>query len=555
VDKKTFDIQCKGPAKPRNVLIVQNALIVVRDKRALNRKEGQRMNTKKELKSTDELLRCAQESREREIDPRRLKLASDPYRPAYHYLAPANWMNDPNGTIFWKGRYHIFYQYNPDGAYWGNIHWGHASSEDLVHWMDHPIALAPTPDGPDRSHCFSGAAFINKEGIPTFIYHGVPDGICLATSCDDMLVSWEKHPENPIIPNPRPGDGYQIGGAPCAWVEDDTYYAVTGNSVNTPDAAYLFTSKDLAHWEYMHPFYEGGRYTEWGEDCGCPDFFRLGEKHVLFFTSHRRGAQCYVGTYSNHKFTPERHKRLAFGETGRPGVFNEGLTLLDGNGRRILFGRIHEGRYGYVQRASGWAGIFSLPMVLSLSDDGALLMEPVPELEALHREHKHVSDIHLTSDSTVLLNEVRGDRLELKSIFEWESAEEFGLKVCCSPDGQEQTLIRFNNNPWHANHSPQKLGALKELILDVTRSSVNPEVSNRESQRCTFDLPYGQPLELRVFIDRSVVEVFANGCHYLAKRIYPARRDSLGVQLFALGGSATVRSLDAWQMDAIWPIK
>jgi sucrose-6-phosphate hydrolase SacC (GH32 family) len=194
-------------------------------------------------------------------------------------------------------------------------------------------------------------------------------------------------------------------------------------------------------------------------------------------------------------------------------------------------------------------------MVLSLSDEGDLLMEPVPELEVLHRNHKHVSDIHLTSDSTVLLNEVRGDRLEISSIFEWESAEEFGLKVCCSPDGQEQTLIRFNTNPWHANHSPQKLGSLRELILDVTRSSVSPEVSNRESQRCVFDLPYGQPLELRVFVDHSVVEVFANGRHYLAKRIYPARRDSLGVQLFALGGSAMVRSLDAWQMDAIWPIK
>ena len=108
-------------------------------------------------------------SRRSEVHPDRSRLASDPYRPVYHYLPPMNWMNDPNGTIFWKGRYHVFYQYNPDGAYWGNIHWGHASSLDLVHWTDHPIALAPTPDGPDRDHCFSGAAFINKEGVVTAI--------------------------------------------------------------------------------------------------------------------------------------------------------------------------------------------------------------------------------------------------------------------------------------------------------------------------------------------------------------------------------------------------
>ena len=81
------------------------------------------------------------------MDPRRLQLASDPYRPAYHFLAPINWMNDPNGTIFWRGRYHIFYQYNPNGAFHGTIHWGHASSADLVHWTDHPDCAAARSRG------------------------------------------------------------------------------------------------------------------------------------------------------------------------------------------------------------------------------------------------------------------------------------------------------------------------------------------------------------------------------------------------------------------------
>jgi len=290
----------------------------------------------------------------------------------------------------------------------------------------------------------------------------------------------------------------------------------------------------------MYPFYEGGRFTGWGEDCGCPDFFPLGNKHVLFFTSHPRGTQCYLGTYSNHRFIPERHKRLAFAE-GRPryGVPNEGLTLLDDRGRRILFQRIHEGRYDYIQRASGWAGIMALPIVLSLSDEGDLLLEPVPELRALRTHHKHVSDVDLIADSTVPLDEIQGDRLEIKVSFEWESAEEFGLTVRCSPDGEEQTLVRFR--PLYG-----------ELILDVTRSSASPEVSNRESQRCTLNLPDGKLLELQVFVDRSVVEVFANGLHYLAKRIYPARPDSLDVQAFSLGGNAKLRSLDAWQMGSIW---
>lgn len=479
------------------------------------------------------------------IDPRRLQLAADPYRPVYHYLPPANWMNDPNGTIFWKGRYHIFYQYNPNGAFWGTIHWGHASSPDLVHWTDHPIALAPTPGGADQLGCYSGAAFVNKAGVPTLIYHGKPDGICLATSQDDLLLHWEKHAANPIIPNPDPPVEYHILGAPCAWVEGDTYYAITGNSIkgglrlNTPDKAYLFTATDLAHWTYQHPFYEGGKWTEWGEDCGCPNFFPVGDKHVLLFASHMRGAQYYIGSYADHRFTPERYERLAFGTIGRTGVFNEGLTMLDGQGRRILFGHLHEGRYGYVQRAAGWAGIFALPMVLTLAEDGDLHIAPVPELEKLRHQHFSLSNLSLAADQPVSLD-IHGDQLEIRAIFEWKDAEEFGLKVCCSPDGEEQTQIRI---------------IAKELILDVTRSSTSPTVCNRESQRCRFDLDPAKPLELRVFVDRSVIEVFANGRHYLAMRIYPARKDSLGVQVFALGGAATVRSLDAWEMAAVWPVE
>ena len=471
-------------------------------------------------------------------------MASDPYRPGYHFLPPANWMNDPNGTIFWKGKYHLFYQHNPHGAFWATMHWGHAVSDDLVHWMDLPIALTPTPGGADEKGCFSGTAFINNDGVPTFIYHGVPHGICIATSRDDMLVTWEKHPSNPVIPSPTSRDEYRLS-APCAWLEGDTYYSLIG--IITPggeDVAYLFQSKDLEHWQYMYRFYKGGKYTEWGEDCAVPDFFPLGDKHMLLFASHLRGAQYYIGTYADHRFTPERHGRIAYGDAGRLGSFCEGLTLADGSGRRILFGRVSEGRYDDIQRASGWSGILALPRVLSLSDEGTLRIEPVPELEVLRRGHQHLSDIHIGANSTVPLEEVRGDSLEIAAVLEGEGAEEFGLKVRCSPGGEEQTLVCYNT----------RYSFLKRLILDVSRSSASPAVRNREPQRGSLGLSSGEPLELRVFVDRSVVEVFANGRQCLTKRIYPDRPDSLGVELFARGGDARLRAMDMWQMDPIWPV-
>ena len=129
-------------------------------------------------------------------------VSDDPQRPFYHFLPPANWMNDPNGAIYWKGLYHLFYQHNPNDAAHDTIHWGHCVSEDLVHWRHLPIALAPTPGGPDRDGCYSGVA-VDHDGIPTLVYHGVPDGICLATSRDDLR-TWEKSPQNPVIGQPSP---------------------------------------------------------------------------------------------------------------------------------------------------------------------------------------------------------------------------------------------------------------------------------------------------------------------------------------------------------------
>src|SRR6476660_8485749 len=138
----------------------------------------------------------------------RALLAADPHRPRYHFLPPSNWMNDPNGLIQWRGRYHLFYQYNPNGAFHGTIHWGHAVSDDLVHWRDLPIALAPTPDGPDKDGVYSGCA-LDHNGVPTLMFTGVrPQVQCIAEAVDPNdpdLVGWQKHPGNPAIPDSPPG--------------------------------------------------------------------------------------------------------------------------------------------------------------------------------------------------------------------------------------------------------------------------------------------------------------------------------------------------------------
>jgi beta-fructofuranosidase len=152
---------------------------------------------------------------------------ADPHRPQYHFLPPANWMNDPNGLIYWKGRYHLFYQYNPNGPFWGTIHWGHAVSTDLVHWTDWPVALAPTPGSAAENGCWSGCA-VNHDGVPTLIYSGDRDGkqrACIATSVDDLR-TWQKYEGNPVIPDAPEGLDLNAYRDHCVWCEDGIWYQV-----------------------------------------------------------------------------------------------------------------------------------------------------------------------------------------------------------------------------------------------------------------------------------------------------------------------------------------
>jgi len=473
----------------------------------------------------------------------------DPHRPRYHFMPPWGWMNDINGAIFWKGRYHIFYQHNPERAYWERIRWGHASSVDLMHWVHHPVALTPTPEGPDRDGCFSGGAFVDKEGIPTVIYYGVPDGICTATSCDDMLIRWIKHPANPVIPQGK----YSVHD-PTAWLAGDTYYALVNrrNPGGDGDAAFLFKSPDLVHWEFKGLFYRSDRrWTEPGEDCAVPDFFPLGDKYMLLFGSHLNGTQYYLGRLDGDRYHPEIHGRMSW-----PGGQLIGArTLLDGKGRRIYFDWIGELRSQERQRASGWSGVMTLPRVLSLAEDGTLRIEPVGELEVLRMNHRVRRDILLRADSELLLNDVSGDSLELAVETKPKDAQEFGVKVRCSPDGAEQTAVSYD-------------AVGKKLKLDVSKSTLDKEIKytfyrNSEIKALEglpeearfvqavgvpFDLAPGETLRLRIFLDRSVVEVFANGRQCITERIYPTRPDSMGVLLFSRGGSVNFKSVEAWDV-------
>ena len=486
----------------------------------------------------------------------RHKFIQDPHRPAYHFVSQEGqgYPFDPNGCIYWKGRYHLFYIFqNMDLP--GNGHsWGHASSRDLVHWVHHPTALAPGPEDPDTG-IFSGNGFVNKDGVPTLMYFGIDAGICIATSEDEELDHWTKSPANPVIPIPKegePGYGEYNVFDPHGWVEGDTYYTILGGRVlpkKEYDTVFLFKSKDLLNWEYVRPLYQPDpEWTGPEEDCACPDFFQLGDRHVLLCISHPRGCRYYLGRYEDETFFPEEHHRMNW----PGGTCFAPESLLDDKGRRIFWAWVLDRREREKALASGWSGVMTLPRVLSLDQDGSLRIEPAEELEVLRQHHQQQENIDLEGDAEVVVDEVRGDRLELAVDIEPEDAEEFGVVVRRSGDGVEQTLIVCEP-------------AAKQLKIDVSQSSLDPDIKywtrvvgedigpEVQVQEAPFELRPGEALNLRIFLDRSILEVFANGRQCLTQRIYPTRKDSLGVALFSRGGRAQVKKFQAWDMDRANP--
>jgi beta-fructofuranosidase len=477
---------------------------------------------------------------------------NDRHRPAYHFLPPAGWMNDPNGLIHWKGVYHLFYQYNPLGAFHHKIHWGHAISTDLVHWSHLPIALAPTPGSPDEDGCFSGCA-LDNNGVPTIIYSGHSERYpgpqqrpCIATSSGgDNLLTWQSYPGNPVIEDPPQGLDIVAFRDHSVWKERDTWYQVIGSGIHEVGGAallYKSTSADLLHWEYMHPLFVGNMHQVnpiWtGSMWECPDFFPVGEGHVLvvsvWFDRHLYYSVYFTGTYSDsdNLFRPEHLHKLDFGAS-----FYAPQTLRDEMGRRIMFGWLREERDEGAQLAAGWSGVMSLPRILSLREDGMLDMRPAPEVEMLRGTHWGLRDVDLVGDSPNALSDVRGDTLEIVAEFDPGDAMEVGIAVRCSPDRREQTRVLYDCLDQH-------------LVIDASQSSLD-DTAHLSRHSGPLHLSSGETVRLRVFVDRSVVEVFANERSCATARIYPTLEDSLGISLFAHGGTARLVSVDAWEMQSI----
>ncbi|CAI2444723.1 Sucrose-6-phosphate hydrolase [Serratia liquefaciens] len=459
----------------------------------------------------------------------------DDYYPQFHLAAAAGWINDPNGLVYINGVYHAFYQHHPYDQNWGPMHWGHATSRDLAHWQHQPIALAPG-ESYDKDGCFSGCA-VDDNGVLTLLYTGhvwlgkegdddqVREVQCLATSEDG--VNFVKH--GPVL---LPPEGIQHFRDPKVWRAADRWWMVVGAKENGLGQARLYRSNDLRDWQFDRVL-AGAQSPHQGYMWECPDFFPLGEKQVLLFSPQGLTAQGYRNRnrfqsgYLLGHWRPDEDFSVtqSFCELDGGHDFYAPQTFTAADGRRMLFAWMDMWESPMPSKPHGWAGALTLPRELTLSCEGNVLMNPARELTALRGEQQSFDAVSVRNQRQVLTDGVQELALTLNVAA--SDAERYGIVI----------------------------GTAARLYVDNQTHRLVLERFSEDLGLCgcrSVPLPEADILSLRVFIDRSSLEVFVNhGEACLTSRIYPTDGQR-SVTLFAEGGLAQFGAAQAWELENIW---
>lgn len=450
------------------------------------------------------------------------KIKNDPQRPRYHFLPLAFWMNDPNGPIYYEEEYHIFYQFNPIDDIWGNIHWGHAKSKDLIYWEHLPIAIEPSKER-NETQCFSGDCIIN-EGKPIIIYTSIGPDKLPKTGAeqwmafgDKNMMNWEKSEDNPIMTIDIHEDlNVEDWRDPFLWKENGIWYAILGGHLVNPTrpTVLLYRSEDLYHWEFLNPLIIESRKL--GKNWECPNFIQLQDKHILLVSPHKRVIYT-IGSFHNNEFKPNKWKIFDYGKS-----FYATNFLTDRkNERKIIFGWIKGG--GDIP---GWNGCLSLPRVISLDNNGELCINPLPNLKNLRHKHFQKKNKMIT-DYYKIFPEVKcGFAFEINISLKNLSSDKFGISLDTQKRLEKKYSIGFDNNE-------------KKFWVGKEKAKLNPF----ENTDC---------LNLHIFVDHSVFEIYINNKYCISSKIFCKDKKGFSPMLFVETGKIEIKKMDVWTLKSIW---
>ena len=459
-------------------------------------------------------------------------VTADPNRPVYHFRPPCCWMNDPNGTIYHEGWYHLFYQFNPYGDLSGYLHWGHTRSRDLVHWEHLPPAVWPSYDLGEE-HCWSGCAAISDQGKPMLFYTSVgPEGSRpfeqWAAVSDDDFFTWRKHAANPILALGKQGvPQFEADWRdPFIFSTQNRRFMVLGAADADRANVLLFETQDpdLVAWKYRGILFAQPRSDL--RFCECPNFIPLGDKFVLLLSPYAN-VEYRIGAFDPDipAFTPESHGILdhGVGRLDHLGRLSESASqanyyatniLFDDQGQCILLAWVR----GF-QAEQGWSGCLALPRVLTLGSDGLPRQRPLPALQQLRDELLMVETSVALTDTRQPLS-AQGDTLEIMVHLEPHAGSTAGILIRSTVDGSRGIPL---------NYDGQTLRVHETLVPLASKGGV----------------------DLHVFLDRSVMEVFVNdGEHAVTQIIYPPHTDQ-HIHLVAEEGASLFSNLRIWRLSSI----
>ena len=481
----------------------------------------------------------------------------EPYRPQFHFSPAINWTNDPNGLVYHDGEWHIFYQYNPFGDLWGHMSWGHAVSGDLFRWQHLPVALPEI----GAVMVYSGSAVVDRGNTSGFGRDGEPPLIAIYTSrtetdqtqsiaySNDRGRTWTRYAGNPVLDVEDPAFR-----DPKVFWHEGTQRWVMAVVLAEQRKVSLYGSPDLKDWTHLSDFGPEGSHPV--RNWECPDLFELpveGEpgrsKWILQVDSGMghpwtgSGCQYFVGEFDGVRFKndnpPETSLWLDWGRDFYAAQSYSDVPAEDG--RRIVIGWISNWMYARQKPTSPWRGAQSVPRELRLKrfpEGLRLLQQPAREIESLRGQSIRLRDLGIEEANRRIASAgFRGDTLELQAEIEIGTARDVGFRVL-QGEGEE-TLVGFTASP-------------AEVYIDRSHSGevgFHETFPGRHSARLQ---PADGRVNLRILVDRSVVEVFAgDGRVAITDRVFP-QPSSTALSLYAEGGEARLADLRAWKIKSAW---
>jgi len=479
------------------------------------------------------------------------------YRPQFHFTPAKNWMNDPNGPIYYKVEYHLFYQYNPFANEWGHMSWGHAVSRDLVHWRRLPIALREEND----VMIFSGSTVVDWHNTSNLCNGSdKEDPSCLVAIytghtgtlqtqnvaySNDKGRTWAKYSGNPVLDLKMK----DFRDPKVFWHEASHKWVMVA-ALPRQHKIRFFASADLKHWAALSDFGPAGAT---GGVWECPDLFQLpigdeqGQTRWVLSVNLNPGGvaggsgdQYFVGQFDGSTFIEENSaEQILWADYGKDFYASTSFSdIPESDGRRIWIGWLANWDYAAKTPTRPWRGAQSIPRVVSLKrfpEGIRLVQSPVKELGTLRENHASFDGQSIAAANRALnAKSVRGDTLEILAEIDCGSAAEVGLRV--RKGINEGTLIGVDCGK-------------RELFVDRTRSG-DTAFDERFAGRHVgpIRLAGGKQVKLHIFVDRSSVEVFVNdGSTVISDCIFPSS-DSKDLELYSKNGEARIVKLDVWNL-------